>query len=484
MGRTRTSAAAWVLLLGLTVGVPAPARAADVTVAVRENFFSPQEVHVDPGDTVTWTHSGTRTHDVTSDTGAFASGNLLRGETFSHTFTKEGTYYYHCSFHGRSGQQGMWGVVVVGDPKDDPGQERPRIDVPEDFKTIQAAVDAAEPGSTIVVAPGRYDGGVTISTDDLVVRGVDRYRTVLHGADERATGILVDGAAKVTIANLTVRNFVADGISFVDSFRYTATGIEAIENRMHGISAVRSHEGVMRSSFAWASGEAGFHVAGCMGCGALLEKLNARAGHTGIAAVDATGVTIRASAVVGNGVGIALLSTSGGVTSPGRGALLVDNFVRGEGGPALPPPRSAETFGIPRGTGVWLAGVANAVVRENRFHDHARYGILLSAAGDDLVPAHNTVAENSILSAGRGTLAWDGTGRDNCFDRNQFAEPAAPPDIEKFTCDRRPFAGEPYEPVQADLAEALPASLALETEDPPEPKRPRCQKGKPGCHTH
>jgi hypothetical protein len=125
--------------------------------------------------------------------------------------------------------------------------------------------------------------------------------------------------------------------------------------------------------------------------------------------------------------------------------------------------------------------VANTVVRANRLHDHPRYGVLVSGAADGLAPFGNEVVENTINSAERGTLAWDGAGGDNCFDRNQFAELAAPPDIERFTCDRRPFAGEPYEPVQSDIADALPASLALETADPPEPDRPSCQKGRPGC---
>ena len=486
MARTHTSVAvAPLLLLTLLAVEPAPARAATATVTIRENFFSPQEVHIDPGDTVTWTHAGTRAHDVTSDTGAFASPDLFRGSTFGHTFAKEGTFYYHCSFHGRAGKQGMWGVVVVGDPADDPSAERPRIDVPGDFKTIQAAVDAAESGSTIVVAPGVYKGDVRITTDDLVLRGVDRYRTVLNGADERDTGILVEGAASVTIANLTVRNFVIDGISFVDAARYTAKGIEAIKNRMHGISAIRSYDGVMRASFGWGSGEAAFHVAECMGCGALLEDLDARASHTGYAAVNATGLTIRRSIAVGNGVGIALLSVSGGGAAPGRGALVVDNFVNGGRAPVLPPLRSSETFGIPRGAGVWLAGVANTVVRDNRLHDQPRYGILVSATADGIAPQRNTVAANAILTGDLGVLAWDGAGGDNCFDDNVFANATAPPGIEaRYSCDRRPFQGEPYGPVQEDLAAALPASLAGETADPREPDRPACQKGKPGCHRH
>lgn len=480
MARIRTSAAVGLLLLGALVA--APARAADTAATIRDNLFAPQEIHVDPGDTVTWTNAGRRTHDVTSDSGTFVSGDLFRGGRFSHTFAKEGTYYYHCSFHGRAGKQGMWGVVVVGNPEPVAPAKRPRIDVPGDYKTIQGAVDAAESGSTIFVAPGRYNGGVTITTDDLILRGVDRYRTVLHGDDERDTGILVDGAANVTVANLTVRNFVTDGISFVDSFRYTAKGIEAIDNRMRGVSAVRSYEGVVRSSFGWGSGEAAFYLADCMGCGALFDRVEGRSSHAGFAAVNATGVTIRYAAAVGNGVGIALLSRSGGTTAPGRGALLVDNFVNGDRMPEMPPLRSGETFGIPRGTGIWLAGVSNTLVRTNRVHAQPRYGILVSASEDGFAPRGNSVTENAVLAGDLGVLAWDGAGTDNCFERNEFARAAAPPDIQgRYSCDKRPFTGTPYEPVVDDLASALPASLAEPTADPPEPDRPSCQKGKPGC---
>lgn len=480
MARIRTSAAAALLLAGLVVAVPA--RAATVAVTIRDNLFAPQSIEVDPGDTVTWTNAGRRTHDVTADSGAFVSGDLFAGAQYSQTFAKEGTYYYHCSFHGRAGKQGMWGVVVVGDPKPVEPDERPRIDVPGDFKTIQAAVDAAESGSTIVVGPGTYKGDVRITTDDLILRGVDRYRTVLHGEDERANGIVVEGAADVTIANLTVRNFVTDGISFVDSFRYTAKGIEAIENRMHGVSAIRSYEGVMRSSFGWGSGEAAFHVADCMGCGALLDRVEGRSSHAGVAAVNATGITVRSSSVVGNGVGIALLSRSGGATAPGRGAVLVDNFVNGGRMPPMPPTRSGEAFGIPRGTGIWLAGVSNTVVRANRVFDQPRYGILVSASEDGFAPRGSTVVANAILAGDLGVLAWDGAGGDNCFERNEFADAAAPPDIQgRYGCDERPFEGEPYAPVVDDLATALPASLEEPTADPGEPDRPSCQKGKPGC---
>ncbi|MDQ3983444.1 MAG: right-handed parallel beta-helix repeat-containing protein [Actinomycetota bacterium] len=489
MARTRTRAArAFVAASCIVLGLPGVSPAAEVAVSIRDNAFTPQELHVDPGDTVVWTHVGTRVHDVTSDTGEFLSGDMTRGSQFSHRFQKEGTYYYHCSFHGRAGKHGMWGVVIVGDP-DPPGAgedgERPKITVPGDFKTIQAAVDAAASGSTIVIGPGVYKGDVSITTDDLVVKGVDRFRTVLHGDDRRSNGFVVTGADEVTIANLTVRNFTGTGVGFADSTRYTAARIDAIKNRTHGIHVTRSYEGVIRNSFAWGSGASAFYVDECMGCGALLDHLHAETNYLGYSGTNATGVTIRNSTWVHNGAGIVPNTAPEGELAPSRGTLVVANVIRDNNYTTAPPPAAAETFGIPFGTGIWLAGVENNVVRDNVVHDHDRYGVLVTQTVDGSLPENNAVLRNEIARALRYALAWDGSGSDNCFSHNDFTGETGPPEIEtRYACEDRPFAGAPYPPVQEDVAAAIAESQDRNTEEPPEPRRPRCQKGRPGCHRH
>ncbi|MFN2586570.1 MAG: right-handed parallel beta-helix repeat-containing protein [Actinomycetota bacterium] len=495
MPRTRTRAALVrrVLLIAAAAacavaGLPGVAPAADHAVSIRDNFFAPQEIRIEPGDTVTWTNSGTRVHDVTSDTGAFASGALQRGQRFSHTFEEEGYFYYHCSFHGRAGRQGMWGVVIVGDPPPPGGgeeDERPKIEVPGDFKTIQAAVDAAEPGSTIVVGPGTYKGDVVVTTDDLILRGVDRFRTVLDGGGTRSNGIVVDGARDVTIANLTVRDFTGDGILFTGARRYTADRIDAIKNLTRGISAHGSYDGVIRRSFGWGSGDSAFSVAECMGCGALLEDLHAERSYLGYAGVNATGVTIRSSTWVRNATGIASITLPGLGHGPGRGTLVVGNVVRANDHASTPPAGIAETFGTPVGTGIWLAGVENNVVLGNEVTDHGRYGVLVTQTPDATLPVNNTVARNLVRGSGAHALAWDGAGSDNCFTGNDFDGTSGPPDIETlYSCADRPFAGTPYRPVADDVAAALEERHLRHTEEPPEPRRPRCQKGRPGCHRH
>ena len=109
----RCRAAAYVVLavLALLAG-PGLAHAATVNVSVCDDCFSPKSITVQQGDTVTWTWTGSSTHNVTSTTpaGVLNSGNKKAPTTpYSHTFTEPpGTYSYECTRHS-----GMTGTVTV-----------------------------------------------------------------------------------------------------------------------------------------------------------------------------------------------------------------------------------------------------------------------------------------------------------------------------------------------------------------------------------
>lgn len=78
---------------------PAPVIA---NASVNDNFFTPNPVMINVGDTVQWTWGAGNFHSVTSVAGSsesFDSGNQSVG-TFSHTFTHAGTYVYYCDIHG------------------------------------------------------------------------------------------------------------------------------------------------------------------------------------------------------------------------------------------------------------------------------------------------------------------------------------------------------------------------------------------------
>jgi plastocyanin len=61
----------------------------------RPNGFEPPTVEVAPGTTVCWKNQDGWLHTVTSDTGAFDSGVMPLGDTYSFTFEDVGSYAYH-----------------------------------------------------------------------------------------------------------------------------------------------------------------------------------------------------------------------------------------------------------------------------------------------------------------------------------------------------------------------------------------------------
>lgn len=79
------------------------------TAPVIKNFsFSPNPIKVKHGTQVTWTNRDGSTHTVQADGNSFSSPHLPTGQSFSFTFTKAGTYTYHCAIHTY-----MKGTVIV-----------------------------------------------------------------------------------------------------------------------------------------------------------------------------------------------------------------------------------------------------------------------------------------------------------------------------------------------------------------------------------
>ncbi|CPR60955.1 Conserved hypothetical protein (plastocyanin-like) [Mycobacteroides abscessus] len=65
-----------------------------------ENFaFNPPTLTVPAGTTVTWTNKDEEPHNVVGEDGAFRSPGMDAQGTFSHQFTKAGTYTYVCGIH-------------------------------------------------------------------------------------------------------------------------------------------------------------------------------------------------------------------------------------------------------------------------------------------------------------------------------------------------------------------------------------------------
>jgi plastocyanin len=99
------------LALCVAGGFTGAASATTFDVSIQNFSYSPAMVTIQQGDSVRWTNNE-GTHTTTSDVGAWNSGILSVGQTFSHRFNDVGTFTYHCDVHGPS----MNGQVTVQAP--------------------------------------------------------------------------------------------------------------------------------------------------------------------------------------------------------------------------------------------------------------------------------------------------------------------------------------------------------------------------------
>lgn len=95
--------------------------------AKKQNYFSPDKLTIQPGDTVTFENVQDEQHEVMFISQPKAVDEMImspmhekKGEKFTYTFTVPGTYKFHCHPHEALG---MEGTLIVGEPSK-PGETK------------------------------------------------------------------------------------------------------------------------------------------------------------------------------------------------------------------------------------------------------------------------------------------------------------------------------------------------------------------------
>jgi Right handed beta helix region len=310
-------------------------------------------------------------------------------------------------------------------------------DVPEEYPTIQAAVDAAQPGDLVRVGPGIYREQVVVgpAKRDIVIRGTDRNRVVLDGGGgTRFNGITVH-ADGVAVENLTVRGYASDGIVFAppkgvrDQLNgWRASFVTAANNGLHGIEAVRSRGGTVDHALASGHGVAGFRIGNCRPCDSLVTDSVAERGMAGFEGSDSGGnVVVARSFFRENRVGVLLISAGEEQPFHQQDTTVVGNVIE-DNANALAPGRG-EGFGV----GVLVRGGRRDGLARNRITGHPGAGVLLTAS--DEAPAAEDSVQGNVLQDNGVDLALvpragQRTSKGSCFAQNRFRT-SLPGNIEK-----------------------------------------------------
>lgn len=292
--------------------------------------------------------------------------------------------------------------------------------MPSAYQTISAAVQAASPGETITVYPGVYDESVSISKPCLLVHGTDRKGVVLDGAHSLDIGFLVT-APGVVIKDLTVKNYLQNGIFYEQANDWNVIGVNAINNGHYGIYTVAGTYGKMENDFAMGNGDSGFYIGEVYDCRCEIVNSTAYGNVVGYSGTRANGVTIRDSRFVNNSVGVApnTLFLDLSVVLSGNWELpyfagnhtIVGNVIEDNNNHTVAGVGISQSYGVPIGTGISMLGVSQSAISNNTISGNHLWGITEITFLN--IPTGNSYTSNTFSRNGQDFFT-DGTGFFGC----------------------------------------------------------------------
>ena len=312
--------------------------------------------------------------------------------------------------------------------------------------SIQAAVDAADPGDIIRVF-GEHRENVVIQKDGLTLRGAGAV--VLPPATpaanacfdptvpgETVKGICVSGdvdfdtgavsrvVSNVTVSGFTVRDFTGAGIGAVAARDTILTGNIATDNGEGGIAAIVSTGTRMLFNRASGTDAAAFSVVLSPTADATLFANEAQDSRFGILINDAQHGRIVANSVHDNCVGVLVAAAPG---AAGDFRIAANHIHRN----TRSCPANAD-FPALSGAGVALFGATGNTIVSNLITGNAPTGETLATGGVAVIegstpPTGNVVMGNRILH-NDPDLFWDQTGTGNVF-RDNLCRTSTPPNL-------------------------------------------------------
>jgi len=263
----------------------------------------------------------------------------------------------------------------------DTGTVEGALRVPQDFDTIQAAVDAATEGDLVLLDEGTYEEAVDVTTADVTIRGVDRNTVILDGGFELENGIRVLDTDGVVVENLTARNFLSNGFFWTGSDRYRGSYLTAYHNGDYGLYAFDAYHGQFDHSLGSGSPDAGFYIGECYECDAVIDDVISEHNGLGYSGTNSGGeLYIVNSTFRNNRVGIVPNSGSYELCYPGRRNTIVGNTVHDNNNLEAP---AIDVALLAHGNGILVAGSVENVVERNLVFDHNRTGIAMVPFPED-----------------------------------------------------------------------------------------------------
>ncbi len=254
--------------------------------------------------------------------------------------------------------------------------------------SIQAAVDAASPGDTILVLPGTYTGTpgadsvVDVQTSGITIRG---GRKAVIDAAGFEYGIMVgqdvpitfEGCPPITVTNfhlkgLTIKNAEHTGVHMIGVDGFSLNRGRYLDNFEYGPFPICSKNGEIRGNFVSGSNDAAIYVGDDQNVDVLDNFVTDSV--AGIEIENSLDSIVRGNVLTGNTGGI-LAFVLAGLPQPFTDTVLIednrvfDNNRTNTGTGAVGD--------VPEGTGILIIGADNVTVRDNDVTGNDSFGIAI-----------------------------------------------------------------------------------------------------------
>jgi parallel beta-helix repeat protein len=311
--------------------------------------------------------------------------------------------------------------------------------------SIQAAVDLADPGSSIYIEPGTYAQSVTVAKPGISLIGLYGGRgskVIISNPGKAENGITVTAASSgFTLENVTVRGFTENGVRLEGVNGFDLEQVVAQNNGEYGLFPVFSSHGLIADCAAFGHKDTGIYVG--QSKDVIIRQNTTVANVNGIEVENSSHVQVINNQSSGNVAGILVVLLPGLNVKVSSDIVIRGNYVHDNNLPNFAVAGNLESF-VPTGSGILVVGGDHTVVENNRVWGNQFVGIGVSStlllgqlAGlppggfADIQPnpigtlvrnniaVHNGSASPLPFLPGADFL-WDGSGRDNHWQGNLF----------------------------------------------------------------
>ena len=308
--------------------------------------------------------------------------------------------------------------------------------------TIQAAVDAANPGDTVRVPPAVYHENVLVTKDDITIEG--SAGAILDGTGLTGSGITVrslNPSARINgfkLSGLRIQNYVRNGVILNRVDNYQIDHGEYVDNAAYGIFPIRSSHGLIEFNKVSGSDDTGIYIG--QSSDAIIRSNHVTDCTVGISVEVSSSMAIQDNRVMENTIGVLAALLPGLSVTETRNVEISRNLVmrNNRTNPVSDPGDILSQ--LPSGVGILIFGANQVTVTDNKIVDNSSAGVAVVqvpqalAALDPRIepfPDQNQIRGNVVLSNGSdpdpkiapfpaSDLLWDLSGADNCWSDNIY----------------------------------------------------------------